>query len=110
LPPPTKHPPQPALAGYGAAQAVPGPLFTFAAYLGTVAALDPHGVPGAVPGFVGIFLPGLLMLLGAMRFSEPSGAGTTAPGRRRAALSCLPKNITNAALDRSACKHATRDR
>jgi chromate transporter len=38
------------LAGYGAAQAVPGPLFTFAAYLGTVVGPSPHGVPGAVLG------------------------------------------------------------
>ena len=56
------------LAGYGAAQAVPGPLFTFAAYLGTVVAPDPHGVAGAVLGLVGIFLPGILILLGALPF------------------------------------------
>jgi chromate transporter len=46
------------LAGYGAAQAVPGPLFTFAAYLGTVVSPSPHGVLGAALGLVGIFLPG----------------------------------------------------
>ena len=45
------------LAGYGAAQAVPGPLFTFAAYLGTVVGPSPHGVAGAVLGLLGIFLP-----------------------------------------------------
>lgn len=45
------------LAGYGAAQAVPGPLFTFAAYLGTVVSPEPHGVAGAALGLVGIFLP-----------------------------------------------------
>jgi chromate transporter len=56
------------LAGYGAAQAVPGPLFTFAAYLGTVVAPDPHGVAGAVLGLAGIFLPGILILLGALPF------------------------------------------
>jgi len=56
------------LAGYGAAQAVPGPLFTFAAYLGTVVAPEPHGVLGAVLGLLGIFLPGLLVLLGALPF------------------------------------------
>jgi hypothetical protein len=38
------------LAGYGAAQAVPGPLFTFAAYLGTVVITEPHGLAGAVLG------------------------------------------------------------
>lgn len=56
------------LAGYGAAQAVPGPLFTFAAYLGTVVAPEPHGLSGAVLGLVGIFLPGLLILLGVLPF------------------------------------------
>jgi chromate transporter len=56
------------LSGYGAAQAVPGPLFTFAAYLGTVVGPDPHGVAGAILGLVGIFLPGILILLGALPF------------------------------------------
>jgi chromate transporter len=56
------------LSGYGAAQAVPGPLFTFAAYLGTVVAPDPHGIAGAGLGLVGIFLPGILMLLGVLPF------------------------------------------
>ncbi|MDE1990251.1 MAG: chromate efflux transporter [Betaproteobacteria bacterium] len=56
------------LAGYGAAQAVPGPLFTFAAYLGTVASPSPHGVAGAALGLIGIFLPGVLILLGALPF------------------------------------------
>lgn len=52
------------LTGYGAAQAVPGPLFTFAAYLGAVIG----GVPVAIVGLVGIFLPGLLVLLAALPF------------------------------------------
>lgn len=56
------------LAGYGAAQAVPGPLFTFAAYLGTVVTQNPHGVIGAGIGLVGIFLPGMLVLLGVLPF------------------------------------------
>jgi chromate transporter len=43
------------LAGYGAAQAVPEPLFTFAAYLGTVVNVSPHGVPGAAMGLISIF-------------------------------------------------------
>ena len=58
------------LAGYGAAQAVPGPLFTFAAYLGTVVKPSPHGVAGAVLGLIGIFLPGILILLGTLPFWE----------------------------------------
>jgi chromate transporter len=56
------------LAGYGAAQAVPGPLFTFAAYLGSVVNVSPHGIPGAVLGLIGIFLPGVLVLLGTLPF------------------------------------------
>jgi chromate transporter len=56
------------LAGYGAAQAVPGPLFTFAAYLGAVVNTSPHGVAGAVLGLIGIFLPGMLILLGTLPF------------------------------------------
>lgn len=56
------------LAGYGAAQAVPGPLFTFAAYLGTVMQAFPNGVAGAVLCLLAIFLPGFLLLLGALPF------------------------------------------
>jgi chromate transporter len=56
------------LAGYGAAQAVPGPLFTFAAYLGASVAPEPHGLAGAALGLAGIFLPGILILLGALPF------------------------------------------
>ncbi len=56
------------LAGYGAAQAVPGPLFTFAAYLGAVVAPRPNGLPGAALGLIGIFLPGILILLGTLPF------------------------------------------
>ena len=56
------------LAGYGAAQAVPGPLFTFAAYLGAVASPEPHGIAGAALGLFGIFLPGMLILIGMLPF------------------------------------------
>jgi chromate transporter len=56
------------LAGYGAAQAVPGPLFTFAAYLGAVVSPSPHGLAGAALGLIGIFLPGMLILMGTLPF------------------------------------------
>lgn len=56
------------LAGYGAAQAVPGPLFTFAAYLGAVAGPAPNGIVGAIVGLIGIFLPGILVLIGTLPF------------------------------------------
>ncbi|HEY1795065.1 MAG TPA: chromate efflux transporter [Stellaceae bacterium] len=54
------------LAGYGAAQAVPGPLFTFSAYLGTVMAPWPNGWLGGLICLVAIFLPSFLMLLAAL--------------------------------------------
>jgi chromate transporter len=52
------------LAGYGAAQAVPGPLFTFAAYLGTVM----KGWQGGLLATVAIFLPAFLLILGTLPF------------------------------------------
>ncbi len=54
------------LAGYGAAQALPGPLFSFAAYLGAVATVGPGGVLGAAIATVAIFLPGALLVLAAL--------------------------------------------
>jgi chromate transporter len=50
------------LAGYGAAQAVPGPLSTFATFLGAVNATPAHGVAGALLATVAIFLPSFLLL------------------------------------------------
>jgi chromate transporter len=50
------------LAGYGAAQAVPGPLFTFSAYLGAIEEPSPNGVAGAAIALVAIFLPSFLLL------------------------------------------------
>ena len=56
------------LAGYGLAQAVPGPLFTFAAYLGAVAQVPPSGIAGALIATGAIFLPGLMLVYGALPF------------------------------------------
>jgi len=56
------------LAGYGAAQAVPGPLFTFAAYLGTVTSLAPNGWTGGLLALVAIFVPSFLLVFGALPF------------------------------------------
>jgi chromate transporter len=77
------------LAGYGAAQAVPGPLFTFAAYLGTVVSPVPHGVSGAALGLIGIFLPGILILLGALPFWDAF--------RKRASAQAMMRGV-NAAV------------
>jgi chromate transporter len=56
------------LAGYGAAQALPGPLFTFAAFLGAKASIGPGGAEGALIATISIFLPGLLLVYGALPF------------------------------------------
>ncbi len=58
------------LAGYGAAQAVPGPLFTFSAYLGTIMGPSPNGLLGAVISLLAIFVPGILALIAALPFWE----------------------------------------
>lgn len=58
------------LAGYGAAQAVPGPLFTFAAYLGAVMAPPLGGVWGGLLLLGAIFVPAFLLLVGALPFWE----------------------------------------
>lgn len=77
------------LAGYGAAQAVPGPLFTFAAYLGTVSTVAPNGVAGGLLALLAIFLPAFLLVVGALPFWDQL---RTAPRFRRALLG------TNAAV------------
>jgi chromate transporter len=56
------------LAGYGLAQAVPGPLFTFAAYLGAVMAPAPNGLAGAAIALVALLLPGMLLVYGTLPF------------------------------------------
>jgi chromate transporter len=56
------------LAGYGAAQAVPGPLFTFAAYLGAMMRVEPSGWLGGLLCLTAIFLPAFLLVLGALPF------------------------------------------
>jgi chromate transporter len=56
------------LAGYGAAQALPGPLFTFAAYLGTVIQGGRHAWLGGLICLIGLFLPGWLLVGGTLPF------------------------------------------
>jgi chromate transporter len=62
------------LAGYGAAQAVPGPLFTFAAYLGTVIG----GWSTGVLCLIAVFLPSFLLVIGAMPFWDALRRGKMA--------------------------------
>lgn len=56
------------LAGYGAAQAIPGPLFTFSAYLGALMQTPPNGIPGALIALAAIFLPSMLLVIGVLPF------------------------------------------
>jgi chromate transporter len=56
------------LAGYGVAQAVPGPLFAFAAYLGAVMGPPPNGPAGAALALVALQLPGMLLVYGMLPF------------------------------------------
>jgi len=56
------------LAGYGAAQAIPGPLFAFAAYLGAAMATPPTAWTGATLCLVAVFLPSILLIVGALPF------------------------------------------
>lgn len=77
------------LAGYGAAQAVPGPLFTFAAYLGVLLGPEPGGFAGATLALFAIFLPGFLLLVGVLPFWDDF--------RRYAAAQALMRGV-NAAV------------
>jgi len=56
------------LAGYGAAQAMPGPLFTFAAYLGAVVGPEPNGWLGAMICLLAIFAPSFLLVIGVLPY------------------------------------------
>jgi chromate transporter len=71
------------LAGYGAAQAVPGPLFTFAAYLGAVLRPQPNGWLGAIICLLAIFLPSFLLVIGAMPLWEDLRRRVTAQAALR---------------------------
>ncbi|HQT47289.1 MAG TPA: chromate efflux transporter, partial [Acidocella sp.] len=91
--------PQLFLAGYGAAQAVPGPLFTVAAFLGALAASGPQGALGAAIAVIGIFLPGLLLAGGALPYwrslqSRP-GVGAMLMGINAAVVGLLGAAFIN---------------
>jgi chromate transporter len=71
------------LAGYGMAQAVPGPLFTFAAYLGAVAEPAPNGLAGASIALIALSLPGLLLVYGMLPFWDALRLRPTAQAAMR---------------------------
>jgi chromate transporter len=71
------------LAGYGLAQAVPGPLFTFAAYLGAVMNSPPNGLAGAAIALVALLLPGMLLVYGMLPFWDAMRARPAAQAALR---------------------------
>jgi chromate transporter len=81
------------LAGYGAAQAMPGPLFTFAAWLGAVMKPEPNGIAGAAIALLALFLPGFLILIGALpfwdRFRRQAWAQSAMQGANAAVVGIL---------------------
>ena len=87
------------LAGYGAAQAVPGPLFTFAAYLGAVMGPQPNGWLGAMLCLVAIFLPSFFLTIGALPFWDDlrrrSGAQSALRGVNAAVVGLLLAALYN---------------
>ncbi len=85
------------LAGYGVAQAVPGPLFTFAAYLGAVMGPPPHGVEGAIIALVALALPGLLLVYGMLPFWDALRSRPAAQSAMRGANAAVV-GILGAAL------------
>ncbi|HEX2141662.1 MAG TPA: chromate efflux transporter [Candidatus Limnocylindria bacterium] len=95
------------LAGYGLAQAIPGPLLTFSAYLGAVAAPEPNGVLGAGLALAAIFLPSFLLVFGVLPFWEPLRGSPRVRGSLDAVnvavigllLAALYDPVTTAAVD-----------
>jgi chromate transporter len=87
------------LSGYGAAQAVPGPLFTFAAYLGTEMRLPPNGWQGGLLCLVAIFLPSFLLVVGALplwsRLRGAAWAQSTLTGINAAVVGLLLAALYN---------------
>lgn len=81
------------MMGYGAAQAVPGPLFSFAAYLGAAVGPQPNGLAGAAIALVAVFLPGFLILLGVLPFwgqlRDMAGAQAALQGTNAAVVGIL---------------------
>src|SRR5690606_1103687 len=81
------------LTGYGAAQAVPGPLFTFAAYLGSLVEPGPNSITGATLALLAVFLPGFLILTGILpfwdRFRSMAGAESFMQGANAAVVGIL---------------------
>jgi len=81
------------LAGYGAAQALPGPLFTFAAFLGATISIGPRGIPGGLLALLAIYLPSALLIFGVLpqweRLRHMPGAQALLAGSNAAVVGLL---------------------
>ncbi len=99
------------VAGYGAAQAVPGPLFTFAAFLGAVSQNGAGGVAGAAIALVAIFLPGLLLVVGAAPYWDALRVRSWAQGLVRGANAAVVGVLAAALYDPvwTSAVHSPRD-
>ncbi len=87
------------LAGYGAAQAVPGPLFTFAGYLGAVINTGWRGVAGGVWALIWIFAPALLIVLGVLPYWQRLRANPAARAALRGANAAVVGVLLAALID-----------
>jgi chromate transporter len=99
------------LAGYGAAQAVPGPLFTFAAYLGAAMTLPPSGWLGGLIALIAVFLPSLLLVIGVLPFWDRlranAGVQSALKGTNAAVVGILLAALYNPVWTKGI--HTTRD-
>jgi chromate transporter len=96
------------LAGYGAAQAVPGPMFTLSAFLGERLQGGDGGIPGATVSLLAIFLPGLLMVSGTLPFWRALAARDQA-ARMLAGVNAAVVGLLAAALYNPVWVSAVRD-
>ena len=85
------------LAGYGAAQAVPGPLFSFAAYLGAIEGPSPNGIIGGMIALLAIYLPSFLLIFGVLPYWH-SLRRSSAIGKALAGTNAVVVGILLAAL------------
>jgi chromate transporter len=85
------------LAGYGLAQAMPGPLFTFAAYLGAVTGPPPNGLAGAAIALIAVLLPGMLLVYGMLPFWDALRTRPAAQAAMRGTNAAVVVGILGAA-------------
>jgi chromate transporter len=91
--------PEAFLTGYGAAQAVPGPLFTFAAYLGAVQSAGPNGILGSGLALLAVFAPGFLVLIAVLPYWHRLRARTGAQAMMRGANAAVVGVLAAALYD-----------